>query len=128
MRIPGESLTRYRQPCHVTNHFQCPRGLATSVIYTLPTGKWLRMIWDPWVDFSNSGADSRKGVPGERPPPPLKFSKIRELWDIYKYIYIMTNMHLSRSILMSQLFTCLSLAILILSCRICSVAMIFRSG
>ena len=46
----------------------------------------------------------------------------------YVYIHIMTNVHILRSILKSQLFTCLSLAILYLSCRLCSVALIFRSG
>ena len=54
-----------------------------------------------------------------RTPPPLKFSKIRVL------IYIMTNAHIFRSIFKSQLFTCLSLAILFLSCTLCSVTLIF---
>ena len=65
-----------------------------------------------------AGADSRKGVPGVRPPP-LKFSKM-----IRVLIYIMTNMHIFRSILMSQLFTCLSLAIHV----DCSVALISKGG
>ena len=58
-------------------------------------------------------------------PPPLKISKIRVLRDICIHLH---NVHISWSILMPQLFNCLSLAILFLSCRLCSVALIFRGG
>ena len=48
--------------------------------------------------------DIRRGFKERRtgrtpPPSPLKFSMIRVLGDIY--IYIITNVHISRSILMS---------------------------
>ena len=72
------------------------------------------------------GADSRKGVPGVRPPP-LKFSQIIGYSGVYN-VYTCTQGQISRSVLVSQLFTCLSLTILFLSCWLCSVALISRGG
>ena len=48
---------------------------------------------------SMPGADSTKGVPGA--PPPFKIFKDQGT-RVYIYIYIMTFVHISRSILMSQ--------------------------
>ena len=65
---------------------------------------------------------------GGAPPPPKIFEDQGSRGYTCIYMYIMTNVHISRSILKSQLFTCLSLAILFLSFRLCSVAVIFRGG
>ena len=51
---------------------------------------------------------------------------LKGVWGAH--MYIMTNVRISRLILKSQLLNCLSLAILLPSFRICSVALIFRSG
>ena len=57
-------------------------------------------------------------------PPPL--SKIlKDYGGGYIYMYIIANAHIFRSILRLQLFTCLSLAILFLLWRLCSVALTF---
>ena len=60
------------------------------------------------MKFSIGNIGGFRGGAVVHPPKIFKDSGTRG----YIYMYIMTNVHMSRLILKSQLFTCLSLAIL----------------
>ena len=77
------------------------------------TNRSLKISLMSYEDLSQIRRGFKERRTGRTPPPPPKIFKDKGTRG-YINMYIMTNVHVSRSVLMSQLLTCLSLAILFL--------------